>query len=78
MVMSHHEVAGIWTQGPLEEQSVLLPAQPSHQTQQLKFKTKIYAQAIRMQLYIKEHVTLLTIYIQENKAHIIQTWISKI
>lgn len=24
-----------------------------------------------MQLYIKDHVTLFTIYIQENKAHII-------
>ena len=31
MVVSHHVVAGIWTQDLSEEQSVLLPAELSHQ-----------------------------------------------
>ena len=31
MVVSHHEVAGTLNSGPSEEQSVLLPAEPSHQ-----------------------------------------------
>jgi hypothetical protein len=31
MVVSHHVVAGILNSGPLEEQSVLLTAEPSHQ-----------------------------------------------
>jgi hypothetical protein len=35
MVMSHHVVVGNLNSGPLEEQSVLLTAKPSHQP--LKF-----------------------------------------
>ena len=31
MVMSHHVVAGIWTQGFQKSSRVLLPAEPSHQ-----------------------------------------------
>jgi hypothetical protein len=43
MAVSHHVVAGIWTQ-PLEEQSVLLATEPSFQLWQkaLSFKNHIY------------------------------------
>jgi hypothetical protein len=41
MIVSHHVVAGIWdlNSGPLEEQSVLLTAEPSHQPNDFFFKT---------------------------------------